>query len=238
MSRLRADERGFTLIEVLLVVRRSSLVVLGATLTAFDAFTTSHRRDREADRSGRGARRVATRTSRRASCATWPTRPSQRRRRSTARCPTTSSSRPPTRAKTWVRYCLDRRRRRLARTRPRDVGVRERDRDAPSAGMRGPARARAGPRARIVTDQGLQPGQRRRPPDLRLRVRRRRARGCPARAADYPRITNVGARALRRRQPRRRAPARCASRRAVFLRNQNEPPAASCDRRRGTATSR
>ena len=38
MSRLRADERGFTLIEVMLVCVLF-LVVLGATLTAFTAFT-------------------------------------------------------------------------------------------------------------------------------------------------------------------------------------------------------
>ena len=43
MSRLRTGERGFTLIEVMLVCTLF-LVVLGATLTAFTAFSTNHRR--------------------------------------------------------------------------------------------------------------------------------------------------------------------------------------------------
>ena len=90
-------------------------------------------------------------------------------------------------AKTWVRYCLADDRRRLARTRPR-LWETESATATLSAGMRGPCPGTGWALAHVVTVEGLQPGQRGRPPDLRLRVR---ARPSPRAARRPPRTTHA-----------------------------------------------
>jgi prepilin-type N-terminal cleavage/methylation domain-containing protein len=222
MRRLRSDQRGFTLVEVLIVCALF-LVVLGATLAAFTSFTSNHRRT-EIQHDQAEEARLALDTS-------------ARQLRNLAN-PTTTATATIFRAsdydlifqtsdpnKTWVRYCVD-------TMPPASVG-RARLWEAESAGALSGSMTAAGTcpgtgwaKAHVVSanisnrvgaiDRNVftyecAPGW---------------AASCPAGLAEYPRITNVGIElyvdALAGDSIKEM---RVST--AVYLRNQNEPPTAA-----------
>ena len=104
MSRIRTDQRGFTLVEVLIVCVLF-LIVTGATLTAFSAFATSHRRtDIQHDQAeeARVALDVAARQLRNLANPTTAATTTIKVADDYDFIFQTSDP-----AKTWVRYCLD-----------------------------------------------------------------------------------------------------------------------------------
>ena len=218
----RTDERGFTLIEVMLVCSLF-LVVLGATLTAFTAFTTNHRRGREQQDQAEEARVGLDVAARQLRNLANPTVNGVDDDRPRAR-PMTSSSRPriPPRP-----GCATARRRRAAVAQRRaPVGGGELDRHAQHRHARLLPGNRLGDRS-----HRRRPRSPTRPEASTARYSntsavRRQPASCPASAAEYSRITNVGIElfvddkvgdSLREMRVST----------AVFLRNQNEPPTAA-----------
>jgi prepilin-type N-terminal cleavage/methylation domain-containing protein len=221
MTRMR-DSRGFTLIEML-VVCSISLVVFGATLSAFTSMYRSNRavetqRDNvdEArlalDRAARQLRNLANPT------ATATTTID----RATDYDFIFQTSDP---NKTWVRYCLD----------VSGVGaspsagrlwMAESPNGALSASMRGACPGTGWARRQIVAQHvtneingqdrnvftyGCMPGS---------------PSGCPAGTADYPKLTTVGAQIYVDANTRDKVKEMQVST-GVFLRNQNEAPTAA-----------
>ena len=221
MRRVRSDQRGFTLIELLLVCV-IFLVVMGATMTAFTSFTTSHRRT-EIQHDQAEEARVALDTA-------------ARQLRNLAN-PTTTATATIFRAddydlifqtsdpnKTWVRYCLD--------TTPPATMSKARLWEAESAGAlsgsmtatgscpgTGWAKARVdsasvsnrvGGIDRNIFSYECAPGW---------------PASCPAGLAEYPRITNVGIELYVDALAGDTIKEMRVST-AVYLRNQNEPPTA------------
>jgi prepilin-type N-terminal cleavage/methylation domain-containing protein len=220
MRDLRSDQRGFTLIEVL-VVCVLFMIVLSATLTAFTSFTTSHARteiQHDQAEEARVALDVAARQLRNLANPTVNSTTTIDRAEDYDLIFQTSDP-----AKTWVRYCLD-------TTAPASVG-RGRLWEAESAtaslagGMKGTCPGTGWATARIVSanvsnrvggiDRNIftyecTPGS---------------PAGCPS-ATQYPKITNVGVELYVDANAADKIKEMRVST-AVFLRNQNEPPAAS-----------
>jgi prepilin-type N-terminal cleavage/methylation domain-containing protein len=221
VSRLRADERGFTLIEVMLVCSLF-LVVLGATLTAFTAFTTNNRRGENQVDQAEDARRaldVAARQLRNLANPTVTASTTIDRAEPYDFIFQTSDP-----AKTWVRYCTQT----SAPASPNAARLWEAESATATItpAMRGGCPGTGWASARVVSskisnqaggvdrdifDYECAPAQ---------------PASCPASAAEYPRITNVGIELFVDNKVGDSLREMRVST-AVFLRNQNEPPTAS-----------
>ena len=228
MRVLRSDQRGFTLVEVL-VVCVIFMIVLSATLTAFTSFTTSHARteiQHDQAEEARVALDVAARQLRNLANPTVNSTTTIDRAEDYDLIFQTSDP-----AKTWVRYCLD-------TTAPASLG-RARLWEAESAtallagGMKGTCPGTGWAAARIVSgnvsnrvggiDRNIftyecTPGS---------------PAGCPS-ATEYPKITNVGIELYVDANAADKVKEMRVST-AVFLRNQNEPPTASATSTRTAA---
>ena len=214
------DQRGFTLIEVMLVCSLF-LVVVGATLTAFTAFTTNHRRAEIQVEQAENARRgldVAARQLRNLANPTVTASTTIDRAEDYDFIFQTSDP-----AKTWVRYCLQ-------TTGPASPNAaRLWESESATAALSGAMRSacpgtgwasshivsskvsnRAGGADRNLFEYECGPGA---------------AATCPANTAEYARITNVGIEVfVDNRVGDSLREMRVST--AVFLRNQNEPPVA------------
>ena len=222
MRRVRSDQRGFTLIEVMLVCVLF-LIVTGATLTAFTSFTTSHRRtDIQHDQAeeARLGLDIAARQLRNLANPTTTATTTIARAEDYDFIFQTSDP-----AKTWVRYCLET----TAPASPAKARLWEAESATaalaggmsgacPGTGWAKPPRIvtgnvsnRAGGVDRNVFDYECSP---------------RWPATCPALAAEFPRITNVGIELYVDADTTDTIKEMRVST-AVFLRNQNEPPTAS-----------
>jgi len=219
MRRLRSDQRGFTLIEVLIACTLF-LVVMGATLTAFTSFATSHRRTEIQHDQAEDARVGLDKAARQLRNLANPT----------ATATTTISraedydfifqtSDP---AKTWVRYCLDTsggvNKARLWESESATATL--------AAGMSGTCPGSGWAQSRIVSASvsNRKGGADRNVFDYECAPSWGAA--CPASAAQYPRITNVGIELFVDSAAADKIKEMRVST-AIFLRNQNEPPTAS-----------
>jgi type II secretory pathway pseudopilin PulG len=220
VSRLRTDEHGMTLIEVLLVCI-VFLVVLGATLTAFTAFTTNHRRGEKQldqaeaariglDIAGRQLRNLANPT---VNAATTIDRA----------LPYDFIFQTSDPAKTWVRYCSQTSG--AGSLNAARVWETESATATLTAGMRGSCPGTGWASAHVMTAKVSNQANGVDRPIFDYECAPGQPATCPASATDYPRITNVGLQlyvddkvgdSLRE----------MGVSTAVYLRNQNEPPTA------------
>jgi prepilin-type N-terminal cleavage/methylation domain-containing protein len=221
MSRLRTDERGFTLIEVMLVCSLF-LVVLGATLTAFTAFTTNHRRGEKQVDQAEAARVGLDLAARQLRNLANPTvNASTTVDRALPYDFIFQTSDP---AKTWVRYCTQTtgdgslNAARLWEAESATATL--------SAGMRGSCPGTGWATAHVVTAKVANQAGGVDRPIFEYECGPSQPTTCPASAAEYSRITNVGIQlfvddivgdSLREMRVST----------AVYLRNQNEPPTAT-----------
>jgi len=217
----RTDERGFTLIEVMLVCSLF-LVVLGATLTAFTAFTTNHRRGQQQLDQAEAARvglDVAARQLRNLANPTVNASTTVDRALPYDFIFQTSDP-----AKTWVRYCTETtgggslNAARLWETESSSATL--------NTGMRGSCPGTGWATAHIVTSKVANQAGGVDRPIFEYECGPSQPASCPASAAEYSRITNVGIQLFvddkvgdSLREMRLST--------AVFLRNQNEPPTAA-----------
>jgi prepilin-type N-terminal cleavage/methylation domain-containing protein len=221
MIRLRADERGFTLIEVLLVCI-VFLVVLGATLTAFTAFTTNHRRGEkqvdqaEAARVGLdvAARQLRNLANPTVNAATTIDRAS----------PYDFIFQTSDPAKTWVRYCVQTSG--AGSLNAAHLWETESASATLTAGMRGSCPGTGWATAHVVTSKVSNQASGVDRPIFDYECGPSQPASCPASAADYPRITNVGLQLFVDDKVGDSLKEMRVST-AVYLRNQNEPPTAS-----------
>jgi prepilin-type N-terminal cleavage/methylation domain-containing protein len=221
MTRLRADERGFTLIEVMLVCSLF-LVVLGATLTAFTAFTTNNRRgEKQVDQAeeARVGLDLAARQLRNLANPTVTASTTIDRAEPYDFIFQTSDP-----AKTWVRYCTQTSA--PASLNSARLWEAESATAAISAGMRGSCPGTGWASARVVSSKVSNQAGGVDRDIFDYECGPTRPATCPASAAEYARITNVGIElfvddkvgdSLREMRVST----------AVFLRNQNEPPTAA-----------
>jgi type II secretory pathway pseudopilin PulG len=226
VSRLRTDERGFTLIEVLIVCI-IFIIVLGATLTAFGAFTTNNRRNEKQVDQAEVARiglDVAARQLRNLANPTVSASTTIDRAQGYDLIFQTSDP-----AKTWVRYCAQ-------TTAPASFNAArlwetESATATLTAGMRSACPGTGWATAHVITNKvsNRAAGQDR--PIFAYECGPGSEPGCPTGATDYAQITNVGIGLYvddRVGDPLREM--RVST--AVFLRNQNEPPVAAATRDR------
>jgi prepilin-type N-terminal cleavage/methylation domain-containing protein len=215
------DERGFTLIEVMLVCSLF-LVVLGATLTAFTAFTTNHRRGEQQLDQAEAARvglDVAARQLRNLANPTVNASTTVDRALPYDFIFQTSDP-----AKTWVRYCTETtgggslNAARLWETESASATL--------SAGMRGPCPGTGWATAHTVTSKVANQAGGVDRPIFEYECGPSQPASCPASAAEYSRITNVGIQLFVDEKVGDSLREMRVST-AVFLRNQNEPPAAA-----------
>ena len=221
MRRLRSDHRGFTLIEVMLVCTLF-LVVTGATLTAFTSFTTSHRRteiQHDQAEEARLALDLAARQLRNLANPTTTATTTINRADDYDFIFQTSDP-----AKTWVRYCLQTTA--PASSEKARLWEAESATAALAAGMGGACPGTGWAKARIVSSSvsNRAGGIDRNIFDYECAPSWPAT--CPAAAAEYPRITNVGIELYVDAKTTDTIKEMRVST-AVFLRNQNEPPTAS-----------
>ena len=221
MTARSVDQRGFTLIEVLIVCALF-LVVTGATLSAFGAFSTSHRRTEIQHDHAEDARLgldVAARQLRNLANPTVTATTTIARAGDYDFIFQTSDP-----AKTWVRYCMQ-------TTAPASLNKgRLYEVQSPTAtlpaGMDGPCPGTgAGTTKVIVSDRvsNQANGVDRNIFDYECAVGQ--PAGCPTVPAEYPRITNVGIELfIDSKVGDTIRELRVST--GVFLRNQNEPPVA------------
>ena len=214
------DQRGFTLIEVMLVCSLF-LVVVGATLTAFTAFTTNHRRAEIQVEQAENARRgldVAARQLRNLANPTVTASTTIDRAEDYDFIFQTSDP-----AKTWVRYCLQT----TGPASPNAARLWESE-SATAALSAGDAVGLPGNGLGELAHrvlEGLQPCRWCGPQLFEYECGPGAAATCPATTAEYARITNVGIELfVDNRVGDSLREMRVST--AVFLRNQNEPPVA------------
>jgi len=218
---LRSDQRGFTLIEVMLVCSLF-LVVTGATLTAFTSFTTSHRRTEIQHDQAEEARLgldVAARQLRNLANPTSTATTTISRAQDNDFIFQTSDP-----AKTWVRYCLETAA--PASVEKARLWESESATAALAAGMSGSCPGTGWAKSHIVSANvsNQAGGMDRDVFDYQCAPSWGAA--CPAAAAEYPRITNVGIELFVDSESTDNIREMRVST-AVFLRNQNEPPVAT-----------
>ena len=221
MRHLRSDQRGFTLIEVMLVCSLF-LVVTGATLTAFTSFTTSHRRTEIQHDQAEEARLgldVAARQLRNLANPTSTATTTISRAQDNDFIFQTSDP-----AKTWVRYCLETAA--PASVEKARLWESESATAALAAGMSGSCPGTGWAKSHIVSANvsNQAGGMDRDVFDYQCAPSWGAA--CPAAAAEYPRITNVGIELFVDSESTDNIREMRVST-AVFLRNQNEPPVAT-----------
>jgi type II secretory pathway pseudopilin PulG len=221
VTRQRTGEDGFTLVEVILVCS-IFLVVLGATLTAFTAFTTNNRRAEKQIDQAEAARTGLDLAARQLRNLANPTvNASTTVDRALPYDFIFQTSDP---AKTWVRYCAQ-------TAAPGSLNA-ARFWEAESAtatltaGMRGTCPGTGWATSHVVTSKVSNQAGGVDRPIFNYECALTDPAGCPASAADYTRITNVGIQlyvddtvgdSLKEMRVST----------AVYLRNQNEPPTAA-----------
>jgi prepilin-type N-terminal cleavage/methylation domain-containing protein len=220
MSRIRSEQRGFTLIEVMLVCSLF-LVVLGATLTAFTAFTTNNRRGEKQLEQAEAARTgldVAARQLRNLANPTVTATTTIDRAEDYDFIFQTSDP-----AKTWVRYCVQT----SAPASQSSAWLWEAESATAvlGGGMTGPCPGTGWASAHVVSSKvsnqagGIDRNV------FEYECGPGAPATCPAAAADYARITNVGIELfVDDRVGDSLREMRVST--GVFLRNQNEPPVA------------
>jgi prepilin-type N-terminal cleavage/methylation domain-containing protein len=221
MSRLRAGERGFTLIEVMLVCTLF-LIVLGATLTAFTAFTTNNRRNEKQIDQAEAARvglDLAARQLRNLANPTVNASTTVDRAEPYDFIFQTSDP-----AKTWVRYCTQ-------TSAPASVNAArlwetESATATLGASMRGSCPGTGWATAHVVTSKVSNQAGGVDRPIFDYECGPSQPATCPASAADYSRITNVGLQLYVDDKVGDSLKEMRVST-AVYLRNQNEPPTAA-----------
>jgi prepilin-type N-terminal cleavage/methylation domain-containing protein len=226
MIRPRADERGFTLIEVMLVCSLF-LVVLGATLTAFTAFTTNNRRgERQIDQAeaARVGLDLAARQLRNLANPTVNASTTVDRAEPYDFIFQTSDP-----AKTWVRYCTQTTA--GASTNAARLWETESSSATLGASMRGPCPGTGWATAHIVTSKVANQAGGVDRPIFEYECGPSQPASCPASAAEYSRITNVGIELYVDDKVGDSLKEMRVST-AVYLRNQNEPPTAAATKAR------
>ena len=221
MSRLGRDERGFTLIEVLLVCTIFT-VVLGATLTAFASFTTQHRRGEiqlDQAEEARLALDIAARQLRNLANPTVNASTTIDRAEPYDFIFQTSDP-----AKTWVRYCTETSppaspdAARLWGTESATATI--------SAGMRGACPGTGWAIAGVVSSRVTNQAGGVDRDVFDYECGRGEPATCPASQPEYARITNVGIELFVDHDVADSLKEMRVST-AVYLRNQNEPPTAA-----------
>jgi prepilin-type N-terminal cleavage/methylation domain-containing protein len=221
VSRHLRDQRGFTFIEVLIVCSLF-LVVAGATLTAFTAFTTSHRRTNIEHDHTEEARVALDLAARQLRNLANPTAVSTTTINSAAAYDFIFQTSDP--AKTWVRYCLDTSA--PASFNKARLWEAESATATLAAGMTGACPGTGWAKARVVSDSVANRRGGIDRPIFSYECAPGWPASCPASATDYPRVTNVGLELyVDDKTTDNIKEMRVAT--AVFLRNQNEPPVAS-----------
>lgn len=222
MSARMADQRGFSLIEVILVCALF-LVVTGATLSAFSAFTTSHRRteiQHDHAEDARLALDVAARQLRNLANPTVTATTTIFRATDYDFIFQTSDP-----AKTWVRYCLQTTAP-ASQNKGRLWEVQSATATLP-ANMDGPCPGTgAGTTMTIVSDRVTNQANGVDRDVFDYECAPGQPAACPAAAAEYPRITNVGIELFVDSKVGDSIRELRVST-GVFLRNQNEPPVAA-----------
>ena len=221
MSRLRADERGFTLIEVMLVCS-IFLIVLGATLTAFTAFTTNNRRGENQVDQAEDARRALDVAARQLRNLANPTVTASTTIDRAAPYDFIFQTSDP--AKTWVRYCTQT----SAPASPSAARLWEAESATATitSAMRGACPGAGWASARIVSSKVSNQAGGMDRDVFDYECGPAQPASCPASAAEYPRITNVGIELFVDNKVGDSLREMRVST-AVFLRNQNEPPTAA-----------
>ena len=221
MSRRLADERGFTLMEVMLVCS-IFLVVLGATLTAFTAFTTNNRRAGKQVDQAEAARvglDVAARQLRNLANPTVNASTTVDRAEPYDFIFQTSDP-----AKTWVRYCSQTSGS-GASTNAGRFWETESASATLGASMRSPCPGTGWATAHVITAKVANQANGVDRPIFDYECGPSQPATCPASAADYSKITNVGIQLYVDDKVGDSLKEMGVST-AVYLRNQNEPPAA------------
>ena len=222
----RTDERGFTLIELMLVMTLS-LLVLGATLTSFNNYYRSSKTSQSANDSAQTARNAMDLAARqlRNLANQDPTQQTTTIARALPYDLVFQTSDP---SRKWVRYCLDTTNAGLAGATPSRGQLWESETAtaaAPTAGMMGSCPGNGWVSKRQVSDRVTNRiGGR----DLRVfsySCAPSAPTSCPASAADHNRITNINAQLYVDPNPVS-PPSELRVVSGIFLRNQNEQPAA------------
>jgi prepilin-type N-terminal cleavage/methylation domain-containing protein len=220
MSRLRGEERGFTLIEVMMVCS-IFLVVLGATLTAFTAFTSANRRgEKQADQAetARVGLDIAARQLRNLANPTVTASTTIDRAEPYDFIFQTSDP-----AKTWVRYCAQTTP--PASTNAARLWETESSSATLSAGNRAACPGTGWGTAHVISEKVSNRANAADRPIFTFECTAGQPASCPASAADYSRITNVGIELFVDDKVGDSLKEMRVST-AVYLRNQNEPPIA------------
>jgi prepilin-type N-terminal cleavage/methylation domain-containing protein len=222
----RSDERGFTLIELLLVMTLA-LLLLGATLTSFTQFYRSEKQSQTLNDSAQVARNamdVAARQLRNLANQD----PSQQVTTIARALPYDLVFQTSDPSRKWVRYCLDTSNgggQGSSASRGMLWEGETATSAAPSAGMMGSCPGTGWVTTSMVSDFVTNQDQSRTLPVFSYSCAPSAPSTCPAGAADYSRITNIGAQLYIDPNPGR-APAELRVVSSIYLRNQNEKPVA------------
>jgi prepilin-type N-terminal cleavage/methylation domain-containing protein len=222
----RSDERGFTLIELMLVMTLA-LLLLGATLTSFTQFYRSERQSQTLNDSAQVARNamdVAARQLRNLANQD----PSQQTTTIARALPYDLVFQTSDPSRKWVRYCLDTSNgggQGSSASRGMLWESETATAAAPSAGMMGSCPGTGWVARSMVSDFVTNQDQSRTLPVFSYSCAPSAPSSCPAGSADYSRITNIGAQLYVDPNPGR-APAELRVVSSIYLRNQNEKPGA------------
>jgi prepilin-type N-terminal cleavage/methylation domain-containing protein len=223
-----ASQRGFTLIELLLVMSMS-LLLLGATLTSFTNFERKQKQSQTLNDTAQIARNSMDHAARQLRNLANQD-PSQLTTTIARALPYDLVFQTSDPSRKWVRYCLDTAAGGGQPTTTSRGMLWESETTtatAPTVAMMGPCPGSAGAWStrRVVADRVTNLYGGRTLPVFDYSCASTAAVGCPSTAADYPRITNIGAQLYVDPNPNR-APAELRVVTGIYLRNQNEKPAA------------
>jgi prepilin-type N-terminal cleavage/methylation domain-containing protein len=220
------SQRGFTLIEVLLVMS-IGLVIFGATLTAFSDFNRTQKQSQVLNDSAQLARNGMDHASRQLRNLANQD-PSQQTTTIARAMPFDLVFQTSDPSRKWVRYCLDTTgaggipaSTSLGRLWESETATAA----APTASMLGGCPGTGWVSKKLAADQIVNRNGVDRPV-FSYSCAPTAPVGCPASAADYPRITNINAQLYVDPNPSR-APAELRVVSGIYLRNQNEKPVAS-----------
>jgi prepilin-type N-terminal cleavage/methylation domain-containing protein len=218
------DERGFTLIELLLVMTLA-ILILGATLTSFDAYYRQQKEVATLNDSAQTARNSMDLASRqlRNLANQDPTQQTTTIARALPYDLVFQTSDP---SRKWVRYCLDTAAGGGQPTTTSRGMLWESETataTAPSSGMMGACPGTGWVSKRIVADQVTNRDQGRDFPVFGYSCTATAPAGCPSDPSDYSRITNINAQLYVDPNPGKK-PAELRVVSGIFLRNQNEMP--------------
>ena len=224
-----SSERGFTLIELLLVMSMS-LLLLGATLMSFTNFERKQKQSQTLNDTAQIARNSMDHAARQLRNLANQD-PSQLTTTIALALPYDLVFQTSDPSRKWVRYCLDTASGAGQPTTPSRGMLWESETltaAAPTAAMLGACPGTGWSSRKVVADRVTNRIGGRDLPVFTYSCRATAPVGCPsvsAPAADYPRITNIGAQLYVDPNPAR-APAELRVVTGIYLRNQNEKPAA------------